>query len=231
MKVLGIIAARAGSVSVPNKCIRKLLGKEVVRYTIEAAQAATRIDWLVVTTDDQRVKDICHQEGVTIIDRPAELATDTARIDDALRHCVQMVEAEHNYKADIVVLLYANVPVRAEEIIDRAIEYLIETDADSVQTIAPTGKYHPYWLYELNGKEKGPVKKYIDNNVYRRQELPPLFIIDGAVGVVKCKTLMAGANSDDPHAFWGSNRRAIVQQAEQTVDIDSMRDLDRKSVV
>jgi N-acylneuraminate cytidylyltransferase len=201
-----------------------LLGKEVVRYTIETAKVARRIDRLAVTTDDQLVKDICGGAGITVIDRPAELASSTARIDDALRHCVQQMEVQHSYKADIIVLLYGNVPVRAEGIIDRAVEYLIETEADSVQTIAPTGKYHPYWLYELDGEDKGPVKKYIENKIYRRQDLPPLYIIDGAVGVVRYAPLMAGANSDDPHSFWGTRRRAIVQQADETVDIDSMRD-------
>jgi len=224
VNVLGIIAARAGSVSVPHKCVRMLLGKEVIRYTIEAAMSARRIDRPAVTTDDPLVKDICGEYGITIIDRPAELASGTARIDDAMRHCVEQMEALHNYKADIVVLLYGNVPVRAEGIIDRAVDYLIETGADSVQTIASVGKCHPYWLYELDGQDKGLIKKNIENNIYRRQELPPLYVIDGAVGVVRYAPLMAGAGSDNPHAFWGTVRRAIVQQADETVDIDSMRD-------
>ncbi|MBN1765635.1 MAG: acylneuraminate cytidylyltransferase family protein [Sedimentisphaerales bacterium] len=219
--VLGIIPARGGSRGVPSKNIRELLDRPVITYTIEAALAAEGIDKVVVTTDDTKIFKICQDYPVTLLDRPQELAGDKARIDDAMRHCCHIMETEHGYKPDIVVLLYANVPVRAEGIIDKTIKHLMNTGADSVQTMTAVGKFHPYWLYNIDGDK---ATKYVDNKVYQRQDLPRLYMIDGAVGVVRYEALMTSAGSDDPHAFWGTDRRAVIQQPHETVDIDTFRD-------
>ena len=224
MNVLAMIPARGGSRGLPGKNVRDLMGRAVICYSVEDALAAERVDRIAVTTDDDKAKDICRQDysnSVTVIDRPGALADDTARVDDAMRHCCRQMESQYDYCADIVVLLYANVPVRAEGIIDRAVEHLIKTGADSVQTLAEVGKYHPYWLYQLEGDRAG---KYIDNQMYQRQDLPPLYFIDSAVGVVKRETLMRAEGSVDPHAFWGKDRRGIIEQPHETVDIDIFRD-------
>ena len=221
IKVMGIIPARAGSRQVPGKNIRQLLNKPVVSYTLEAALAAERLDRVVVTTDDGFVKQIGEEFGVAVIDRPADLATDQARMDEVMRHCCEQMEAIHGYRPDVVVLLYANIPVRAEGVIDRVVEKLAVTGADSVQTMSPVGKFHPYWLYQL---DEDKAKVYIPNTVDHRQDLPGLFAIDGAVGAVTYESLIRAEGSEDPHAFWGEDRRGLVQEAHETVDIDSLRD-------
>ena len=222
MKVLGIITARGGSRGVPGKNVAKVGGREVVRYTIEAALKAEQLDRVAVTSDDSQVKAICADyEGLTFVERPAELASDTARIDAAMRHCCKALEQLDGYRPAAVALLYANVPVRADGIIDRAVEQLRQTGADSVQTMAEVGKYHPFWLYRLDGDR---ASKYVDNKVYRRQELPKLYVVDSAVAVVRHDVLMAAADKDDPHVFWGEDRRGLVQDADATVDIDTRRD-------
>jgi CMP-N,N'-diacetyllegionaminic acid synthase len=223
LSVLAIIPARAGSRGVPGKNTKELLGKPVIAYTIEAAQSAKKIDRIVVTTDDEQAMKVARKYNISIIERPAELAGDTARIDDVMRHCCKeiIIEGERN-KPDYVVLLYANVPVRAEGVIDEAIERLMSSDADSIQTMTDVGKFHPDWLYQLDGDR---ASKYTDNRIYRRQDLNPLYCIDGAVGAVKYEVLMGACGSEDPHAFWGNDRRALLQEPHETIDIDTYRDL------
>jgi len=221
MKTLIVIAARGGSQGVPQKCARELMGKPVLGYTIEAALKVKKIDCIAVTTEDGKLQEIARRYPVTVVERPSELASDTARIDDALRHCCDKLAKQENYVPELVVLLYGNIPVRAEGIIDRAVEHMIKTGADSVQSLASVGKFHPYWLYRLNGDK---AEKYIDNQVYQRQDLPELYMIDGAVGVMKYDSLISAQGNDDPHAFWGRDRRGLVQEAHETVDIDNYRD-------
>lgn len=225
MKTLAIIPARAGSRGVPQKNVRELLGKPVISYTIEAALAARQISSIAVTSDDEDVLAICEQYNVQQVQRPYHLATDTARIDDVMRHCCQDICTQNHMDPangfDIVVLLYANIPVRSESIIDRTIEKLIATGADSVQTLSPVGKFHPYWLYRL---EDDKASVYIENQADRRQLLPPLYCVDGAVGATRYDCLRDSAESEHPHDFWGADRRAIIQEAYETVDIDSLRD-------
>jgi len=222
MNVLGVITARAGSKGVPGKNTRPLLGRPVVWYTISDASRSRRITRLVVSTDDPEVVRLARAEGVEVIERPADLATDTARIDGALQHAVTAVEGDAT-SVDLVVLLYANVPVRAPGIIDRAVDHLVTTGADSVRTFAPVGKFHPAWMSRLDGDR---VEPYQPDTPYRRQDLPPLFIVDGAVtAVTRAALFTSPAGADDHFAYLGADRRGIIQPAEATVDIDSERDV------
>jgi len=122
-----------------------------------------------------------------------------------------------------VVMLYGNVPVRRGGMIDRCIEMLLETGCDSVQTIAPVGKMHPYWMFDLEGE--GRIKKHVANDVFRRQDLPALYSPTGAVYAMRTEVLMAAEGSSDPHAFLGKDRRGLVVAAEDSVDLDTEKDL------
>lgn len=218
---LGIILARAGSRGLRDKCVRDLLGRPMIEYTFDHAQSSTRLDASVLTTDSGSAKVLAHARDIEIIDRPAELATDTATVDDAARHAVEHWERHHNQRADIIVLLYANIPVRAMGVIDRAIEMLADTGASSVRTVAPVGKHHPDWLHRL---DQGRMIQYHSNSISRRQDLEPLFYHDGAVIAVTRESLF-GATAGDGQSFLGPDRRALVQDREDAVDVDDPADL------
>ena len=221
MTILGVITARAGSKGLANKNVLPLLGRPVVWYTIDEARRSRRIERLVVSTNDPLVCRLARAEGVEVIERPADLATDTARIDSALKHAVGVIEAEGR-AVDIVVLLYANVPVRAPGIIDRVVDHLAATGADSVATYAPVGKFHPAWMSQLDGDRVLP---YQPGAPYRRQDLPPLYIVDGAVTAMTRAALFTPAGPEDHFAHLGRDRRGIIEPVEATVDIDTERDL------
>jgi CMP-N-acetylneuraminic acid synthetase len=135
--------------------------------------------------------------------------SETTALSDVLNSVVSSVNAVpsalSNRIPEAVVMLYGNVPVRKNWMIDRCIEMLLETGCDSVQTIAPVGKFHPYWMFDR--EEDGRIAKHVPNNVFRRQELPPLFSPTGAVYVMRTEVLMAAEGSADPHAFLGADRR------------------------
>lgn len=222
MNVVTTILARGGSTGLPRKNALPLLGKPVVLYTIEHAQASELIDTIVLTTDSEEIKQIGRDAGVEIIDRPAELATATATVDSASRHAVDTYEANTGYVADIVVILYGNIPVRKPDIIDRAVSHLIETQADSVRTVASIGKKHPDWLHRLDGDR---MIKFRENDIDRRQDLEPLYYHDGCVlAFTRESQCTPPAHEHDFHAFFGKDRRAIIQGANDTVDIDSLED-------
>jgi hypothetical protein len=62
-------------------------------------------------------------------------------------------------------------------------------------------------------------------SIHRRQDLEPMFLHDGAVVAVSRESMMRGeAMPDDPHAFFGIDRRGIRTEAGETVEIDSLRD-------
>jgi len=223
VKALGIIIARAGSKGLPNKCVRELLGRAVIEYTFDHAKNSERLTGIVLTTDSKPAKALARGVGIDVVDRPADLATDTATVDAAARHAVETWEAIHEQWVHIVALLYGNIPVRATGLIDRAIDHLERTGASSVRSVAPVSKQHPDWLHRLDGDRMTPLRP---NSIYRRQDLSPLHYHDGAVAVVTRAALFGALDTPDDHqAFLGPDRRAIVQNPEEAVDIDGPVDL------
>jgi CMP-N-acetylneuraminic acid synthetase len=154
---------------------------------------------------------------------PPELATDTATVDAAARHAIESWESRQRAVVGIVALLYGNIPIRAEGLIDRAIELLVKTKADSVRSVARVTKQHPDWLHRLDGDR---MSQYRVNSIYRRQDLEPLFYHDGAVAAVTRRSLFDALKTPDDHqAFLGRERRALVQRPEDAVDVDEPIDL------
>lgn len=224
MKTLGVIIARAGSKGLPGKNLRQLAGKPLLAWTIEHALTATRLDRLVLSTDGPAIADLGRRYGLEVILRPPQLATDTATVDSAVRHALDQVQSETAETYDAVVILYGNVPLRPAGLIDRAIEKLESSGADSVQSVCPVGKTHPYWMKKLTGPLGDALQPYEPNTVYRRQDLPPVYQLDGGLIAVTRQSLLR-APPGQPHAFLGKDQRAIVTEPGQVVDIDTAVDL------
>jgi CMP-N-acetylneuraminic acid synthetase len=223
MKILGIILTRAGSKGLTDKCVRDLHGRPLIDYTFDHALASDRLTRVILTTDSKPAAKLGAQRGIAVVDRPAKLATDTATVDAAARHAVESWETEHDRIADAIVLLYGNIPVRRNGIIDDVVDHLVSTRADSVRTVAPVSKQHPDWIHRLDGDR---MIQFRPNSIYRRQDLEPLFYHDGAVLAVTRSSLFARSHDpNDHHAFMGKDRRAVVQRPEDTVDVDTILDL------
>jgi CMP-N-acetylneuraminic acid synthetase len=223
MNILGVIMARAGSEGLPNKHLLPLLGRAVISYTFDHALAARRLSGLVMSSDSPAILDLAAARGIRAVQRPPELATADASVQDVMLHAMRTLEARTDFRADGLVVLYGNVPVRGEGAIDRAIELLESTRCDSVRSFCPVGKWHPAWMSKLAGDRVEPLRA---GSVHRRQDLAPLFLHDGAVVAVSRDSMMRGAEQpDDPHAFFGMDRRAIRTEPGETVEIDHLRDL------
>ena len=123
-----------------------------------------------------------------------------------------------------MVVLYANVPVRPADLIDRAVETLLASGADSVQSYAPVGKHHPAWMVRLD--DDGRVALLDERPIDRRQDLPALFLPDGGVIAVRAASLLE-SEGGSAHAFFGRDRRGIVTEEGAVIDIDGPDDLAR----
>src|SRR5690606_27271515 len=119
-KFIAIIPARGGSKGIPDKNIVDVLGKPLIGYTIEAAQQSKYLDCLFVSTDSERIADVCGRFGISVKElRPSALATDEAKTIDVLRHVLRKFPVG---SFDYVVLLQPTQPLRTARHIDEAIE-------------------------------------------------------------------------------------------------------------
>lgn len=130
-----------------------------------------------------------------------------------------------------IIILYANVPVRpgGGDLIDRAVARLVEANCDSVQSYAPVGKFHPWWMTRID-PATGDVRPWegdvLNHNIFRRQDLPPCFVPDGGVIAVTRRALFREIPGvpDGPHAFFGIDRRGVINPEGAVIDIDSATD-------
>lgn len=236
---VAVVLARGGSKGVPGKNLRPVAGRPCVAWTIEAAlraREAGAVDAAGLSTDSPALLAVAGEMGAEPVQRPVELATDTARVDAAAAHAVAELERRSGPMRDdgAVVILYGNVPVRPAGLIERAVALLRESGCDSVQSYAPVGKHHPWWTARLDSA--GLVKPWegdvLNHGVHRRQDLPPAWVPDGGVLVVRRGVLMAaagrvteGAGGVGPHEFFGRDRRGVRNPEGAVVDIDTELDL------
>src|SRR5688572_6571839 len=169
MNVLAVILARAGSAGLKNKHLLPLLGRPVIKYTFAHARQAKLLSRVVVSTDSPPIRRLAEANFFETIKRPAELATADASVQDAMLHAMDTVEQSSAFRADALVVLYGNVPVRGDGVIDRAIRLLQETGCDSVRTFCPVGKWHPAWMSKL--ESNGCVEPLQAGSIHRRQDL------------------------------------------------------------
>ena len=223
MNTLAVILARGGSVGLASKHLRLLLGRPVIDYTFDHAFDAALLDHVVVSTDCPGVAGLARRSRLNVVDRPAELATSDASVQDVMLHALKHVEQTTSFRADALVVLYGNVPVRGRGVIDRAVQQLRETGCDSVRSFCPVGKWHPAWMSKLVGDRVEPLQA---GSIHRRQDLAPLSLHDGAVVAVSRSSMLRGLRfPHDPHAFFGIDRRGIATETGETVEVDHERDL------
>jgi CMP-N,N'-diacetyllegionaminic acid synthase len=213
-----VVIGRAGSRGLPGKNAMLVAGVPMIARSVAHACESHRVGRILCSTDGDRIAEAAAVAGAEIVRRPSTLADDHATVDAAVRHAI---EASGD-QAPVIVILYGNIPVRPAGLVDRAVERLVSTGADSVQSYAPVGKHHPYWTCRMG--EAGEISAWEPNAVYRRQDLPPAFIPDGGVIAVTRSSLFR-VEAGRPHAFLGDDRRGIENEAGAVVDVDDEIDL------
>jgi CMP-N-acetylneuraminic acid synthetase len=230
---VAIILARGGSKGVARKNMALVAGRPCLLWTIEHARQSTRLTHVALSSDDEEMLGLARREEIVALRRSSALASDSARVDDAAREAFTQLVSSLRFAATPslpIVILYGNVPVRPVGLIDRALSLLEETGADSVQSYQPVGKHHPWWTARVDpaGGRVSPWEgDVLNHGIFRRQDLPAAHVPDGAVLVVTKRALfreIAGV-PDGPHAFFGRDRRGIINPEGSVVDIDTKYDL------
>jgi len=168
--------------------------------------------------------------GSRKIQRPEHLCGDDTHIADVLIHAAEEAHNLFGEEPKELVLLYANVPIRRLGVVEDALRMLRETGCDAVVSVAPVGKYHPWWMLEAVPNGEGAFREYTCTeaplSIYRRQDLPPLYVADGQVIVVKTEALLRSKDAKGGlYARFGNDVRILVEERGASIDIDDEYDL------
>lgn len=213
-KILGIIPARGGSKRLPGKNILPLAGKPLIAWTIEAAQKSRYIDRILVSSDDDTILDIARSLGVEILERPGELATDTASSFDVVNHVHESIQEKY----EITILLQPTSPLRTEFHIDEGLELFKENKAAAVISVSEM-EHSPLWANTL--PENGDMRNFLSPEVInkRSQDLPTYYRINGALYICDTEQMLAQRKF-----ILDDNIFAYRMPPERSIDIDSRFD-------
>ena len=209
MANIAVIPARGGSKRIPRKNIKMFHGKPLISYSIEEALKSECFDRIIVSTDDEDIKNIALKYGAKVIDRPKDLSGDLEPTVSALKHVLQNVD----FEVDNVVLLQATNPIRPKNLLKEAFEIYQKENSNSLFTVS------------RNHKKFGKItdQKFIPYNYkigQRSQDIDPLYFENGLLYITKASLILEDIIiSEDAFPF-------EIDHIFASVDIDTQEDFD-----
>ena len=211
----GVIPARGGSKGLPGKNLRRLGALSLIGHAVASAREAKRLDRVIVSTDSAEIAEEARRHGADVpFLRPAELASDQAGMVPVLQHAVRWLESTGT-RPDLVVTLQPTSPFRLGADIDATIAKVVDTGADSAQTLVEAS-YHPFFMKTMDGDDRTHAifpegySRYV-----RRQDAPAVYQPSGAVYVTRYALLMEHGR------VLGDDNRGLPMSFEASANIDT----------
>jgi N-acylneuraminate cytidylyltransferase/CMP-N,N'-diacetyllegionaminic acid synthase len=216
MKRICSICARGGSKGVKNKNIRDFLGKPLIAHTIRQARETGLFELVAVSSDSQAILDTARNWGADIlINRPAELATDTAAKLPVIQHCMIETEKKAGFQCDVIVDLDATAPLRTVDDICGAVRLLESNNVSNVITGAPARKSPYFNLVEMDGEGFVHLSKPPNAQIFRRQDAPACYDMNASIYVWQREALLRQTSIFDKDTM------LYVMPEDRSIDIDS----------
>jgi N-acylneuraminate cytidylyltransferase len=215
--VMAVVTARGGSKGLPGKNLRPLAGRPLIAWTIAAAQAAAGVDRLILSTDDPDIMAAAQALGCEApFRRSPELSGDTAGSIDVVLDALDRVPG-----FDVVLLLQPTSPLRTAADIDGALARMAAGGAPACVSVTEA-PVHPWLVYgEDAGGRIDPFAAPPAGASLRRQDLPPAWMLNGAVYAAEADWLRRERTFLKPGetALW-------PMPPERSIDIDTLEDFE-----
>lgn len=212
---MAVIPARGGSKGLLRKNIQPLNGRPLISYIIQIAKAASSLDKVIVSTEDEEIAQIAEDWGAEVpFTRPESLSRDDTPWVPVLQHAIQTMSEDHGYHADAVVTLQATTPFLTSSVVDQCVESYRSLNVDSVVTVCKDSRNFKQWQRE--GTRFTPL---FDLDRQNRQWEPERFRENGFVYVSSRELLLDRGilTSDTAH---------VVVMEGRFVDVDIHDEVD-----
>jgi len=130
--ILGLIPARSGSRRIPNKNIREIAGKELLKYTIESA-SSSNLKKIIFSTD-YRMSQVGHllNSKIEYIKRPTTLCLEDSQANEYIQHIIELKDLA---REDSICLLQPTCPLRDARDINNALAKFKNSKKDSLISV------------------------------------------------------------------------------------------------
>lgn len=218
--VLAVIPARSGSKSIAKKNLHTIHNVSLTKYALFAAQLNKLITHIALSSDSDQILNELNtfQETNFIrIKRPEELSTDESPDQPVLIHALNYSENLFNIKFDAVVMLQPTSPIRPQIDLNKCIENVLFTDADSSWTVNEIPlKFHFKKQFFIATDKLIIATSH--GHVPRRQDLKPTYHRNGVCYAYKRAVVL-----EDP-ILMGRKCMPVITTVK-TLDIDNYEDL------
>ena len=215
-RVIAIIPARGGSKGLPRKNLRMLDGVPLIVHSIRAAQEADLVDLVIVSTEDAEIAEVAKAHGAQVVQRPSELATDTAQNDAVVRHVLETVRSPANPR-DIALLLQPTSPLRRARDIDACVALFRQGGVETALSVCEVDVHPGKCVYVRDGLIE-PFTTDWDMEA-RRQDMEVVYRQNGAVYVVDADDFIRRGR------FYSRPCAAYEMDRHDSIDIDDELDL------
>lgn len=196
-----------------------MVDRPLIAWTIDAALASPSIDRVVVSTDDAGIAEVARAQGAEVpFMRPPELAQDETPGIEPVLHGINWLDENQGYRTEYVMLLQPTSPLRTWQDIEKAVELASAKQADSVLSVTPADN-HPYRMKLVDSEGRMKDFRRAPRRGIQRQELPPVYGLNGAIYLVKRQVLL------QRRSWFGDRTYAYVMEPKQSLDIDTPWDL------
>ncbi len=217
-KILAVITARGGSKSIPKKNIKKLAGKPLIAWTIEAAKKSRLLTRIIVSTDDEEIARVARRFGADVpFMRPTEFAQDTSTSMEVVQHALLWLKENAKEKYDYLMILQPTSPFRTAEDIDECIKLAVEKNADSVMSMKELDDFAPKKIKKI---KNGKILPYFENEgkeSSRRQDLEKMYKRNCAIYLTHTRHILCGD-------LFGKKSHAYIMPEERSLDINGPAD-------
>ncbi|MBD3245687.1 MAG: NTP transferase domain-containing protein [Candidatus Omnitrophica bacterium] len=188
-RCVAIIPARGGSKGIPQKNLVKLHRRPLLAYTIEAARQSGLFEKVLVSTENEKIRQTAHRYGAQSICRPANLSGDRAATEPVVLHALNRLRKTERYRPDVVFLLQATSPLRDEDDIRAAYRQFLRQKVDSLLSVEKNTDF----LWKESRRGLAPIN-YSYSRRPRRQDMPVQFKENGAIYITKYEIWMRHGN-------------------------------------
>ena len=224
-RVLGVVTARAGSKSIPEKNTRPFGGKPLIAHTIDCARESGIFDRLIVSTDDERAAAIARAHGCEVpFMRPPHLAADDTPHLPVMQHALTWLRDHERYAPDWVMILLPTSPLRQPVHIQEAVDLAVASGADSVVSVDELpAHYNPMRVVTVD--DGGWARLFVNGDPVkrrpgRRQDMPAAWVLNGAIYLFRTPVLF---DSIEP-SLYGDKVAAYKMSPPYGLNIDDPED-------
>lgn len=216
---IAIIPARGGSRRLPRKNVISFNGKPMIAWTIEAALQSEMFTKVLVSTDDDEIRQISIQAGAEVPFLRQIAFDDYATSSEATLAALSQAEQYWGDTYTSVTQLMANCPLRNSSDIQDAIFHFEQSAAPAQISCFKFGWMNPWWAVQLSPEGK-PTPAFPEMRKFRSQDLPSLYCPTGAIWISTRNALK------QHRTFYAPEHTFHAMHYISAVDIDDQDDLD-----